>query len=228
MQKIMKIMMTLLVAVLLFGQSAEAMTQREAAELAAPYEKVYLEPVAVEFGQTAEETAQIISQLPYEVIAFFDYDTGEKLGAYTCFSSKRVNAPKDFLQELQEYDGRLMEMHNHPSKNCSFSPADIESAAARKIQCAVVVGRWNTFSLELKKGAKWKSVKTVSKIARSNNMLGVVRAKKLLKKNKIQQDKYYFTATNWAVKETAKRLKLRYKVTPHGEDGTVQLPKTFK
>lgn len=59
-------------------------------------------------------------------------------------------------------------------------------------------------------------------------MLGVVRAKKLLKKNKIQQDKYYFTATNWAVKETAKRLKLRYKVTPHGEDGTVQLPKTFK
>lgn len=223
MQKIIKIITTLLIASLLFGQSAEAMTQREAAKLAAPYEKVYLEPVAVEFGETVEETAQIISQLPFEVVAFFDYDTGEKLGSYTCFSSKRVNAPKEFCKRLQEYDGRLLEMHNHPSKNCSFSPADIESAAARKIQLAMVVGRWNTFSLQLKKGAKWKSVKAVSKIARSNNMLGVTKAKKLLKQGKIQQDDYYFTATNWAVKETARRLKLDYKVTPHDEDGTVKL-----
>lgn len=203
----------------------QAITMQEAMELSEPYKsKECGESVETDHGNTLEEVAAGIADLPYETIAAFCTSCGNKLAEYTNYNAGKVDTTKEQMPFRYTGKSGYTELHNHPSRNCSFSPADIKSAAYGKADCMIVVGRWNVFILRPgKKG--WPSAKKAYTTAYSNNLKSMALAKSEQKEAEAAGKKFdfYFKASNRAVRWTSKQLGLEYTVIPRGKDGSISL-----
>lgn len=226
-----KFMMLLLVCALGLGiepTNARAITPEEAVVLAAPYEGDTHDCVTSNSGDTLEEVAQAISQLPYEVVAFFNAKTGEKLGEFTCLNAGTVVVPNREVKKICAVKGGIIQIHNHPSYDTAFSSNDIKSAAALKAKKAIVVSRWTTYVLQPKKGTSWPKPQKAYNTHRQNVKLGrkiaEFRAEFAPGGMTLAEQKVF--STNWAVKKTAKRFQLKYTSIRHSADGEVHLSAT--
>ncbi len=226
----MKKIMVLLLVMCLLGLGAEptnaqAITPEEAVVLAEPYGGDTRDCVMSNSGETLQEVAQAISQLPYEVVAFFSARTGDKLGEFTCLNAGRVVVPDAEMKKICAVKGGIIQIHNHPSYDTAFSSNDIKSAAMSKVKKTIVVSRWTTYVLKLKKGASWPRPQKAYNAHRQNVKLGrrIAELQAELAPGSMTLAEQKAFSTDWAVRKTAKRFRLKYTSVKHGADGEVRL-----
>lgn len=185
-------------------------TEDEAAALADPYRTEELLPcVEIDHGSTLDEVVDALATLPYEVHASFRND-GSKVIEFTNYNAGTVKGTPEIYALLDSVDD-LIEVHNHPSKRCTFSRADVVSAAARKVRRSMVVSRWFIYILE--PGEKgWPSKKEISNAYFSSDIIYTSIAKE--KKRKGKEVDYYYYTSNKTVSAVAKRFGLRYTIIP--------------
>lgn len=113
-------------------------------------------------GDTVSEVVQNICEEPVEYLAVFTAN-GQKLAEITCYDQTRVRNSEGVLK-LCSKSPENIRIHNHPTRDVPFSPADVHAAMITNARHAIVVTRESVYELILPRFYTEKEISQACKL----------------------------------------------------------------